>query len=386
MHDYAPPIRGLVLAAPAFRVKLYVPLAIPALRLLHKVLPKSEVKSYVKSKMLTHDPEQAKTYDADPLIFRQIAVNLLLDLYDTGTRLIADAGAIRTPTLMLAADKDWVVSLPAQQQFFQRLSSPIKQMEVFPNTYHSLFHETDRPKILDRIRPFLQEAFARSTSDADLLNADQGGFTRTEYDLLRGPGAMHWPLIRTNLTTFGKLSTGIRLGCNAGFDSGVMLDYIYENHSRGITPLGKIIDHFYLNAIGWRGIRLRRQNLERFLRATIEQLHRNNQKIQILDIASGPGRYVLETLHQLQDIPASATLRDYQQANLDAARQLADHSATPQHHHHPRRRIRSLQPSPPKRHDPRSPSPPASSNSSPKTPPCCDPCTASPTPWTTAAT
>ena len=29
VHDYAPPIRGLVLATPAFRVKLYVPFAVP---------------------------------------------------------------------------------------------------------------------------------------------------------------------------------------------------------------------------------------------------------------------------------------------------------------------------------------------------------------------
>lgn len=33
LHDYAPPVRGAILAAPAFRVKLYVPLALPALRL-----------------------------------------------------------------------------------------------------------------------------------------------------------------------------------------------------------------------------------------------------------------------------------------------------------------------------------------------------------------
>src|SRR5215510_13986721 len=33
VHDYAPPLRALVLAAPAFRVKLYVPFAIPLLRL-----------------------------------------------------------------------------------------------------------------------------------------------------------------------------------------------------------------------------------------------------------------------------------------------------------------------------------------------------------------
>ena len=33
------------------------------------------------------------------MIFRQIAVNILLDLYDTSTRLMADAGAIAVPTL-----------------------------------------------------------------------------------------------------------------------------------------------------------------------------------------------------------------------------------------------------------------------------------------------
>src|SRR5205085_2607511 len=31
VHDYAPPIRGLILATPAFRVKLYVPFAVPFL-------------------------------------------------------------------------------------------------------------------------------------------------------------------------------------------------------------------------------------------------------------------------------------------------------------------------------------------------------------------
>ena len=33
VHDYAPPLRAMILATPAFRVKLYIPLALPALRL-----------------------------------------------------------------------------------------------------------------------------------------------------------------------------------------------------------------------------------------------------------------------------------------------------------------------------------------------------------------
>src|SRR5438477_7306155 len=70
VHDYAPPIRAMILATAAFRVKLYIPFAIPALRI---VRPRF-VKSYVKSKMLTHDREQAARYDSDPFIFGQIAV------------------------------------------------------------------------------------------------------------------------------------------------------------------------------------------------------------------------------------------------------------------------------------------------------------------------
>ena len=123
------------------------------------------VKSYVKAKMLTHDPEQAARYDADPLIFRQIAVNILLDLHDTATRLLADAGAINVPTLMLGAGSDWVVSLEAQREFFNGLSSPVKRMHVFPAAYHAIFHEKDRARVVERIREFVLERFAQQPVD-----------------------------------------------------------------------------------------------------------------------------------------------------------------------------------------------------------------------------
>jgi alpha-beta hydrolase superfamily lysophospholipase len=127
VHDYAPPIRGLILATPAFRVKLYVPLAVSLLRLRQKLFGPGYVKSYVQAGMLTHDPEQARQYQADQLIFRQIAVNMLLDLHDTSTRLLDDAGAITVPLLVLAAGSDWVVKAASQQQFVQRVSSPVKR-------------------------------------------------------------------------------------------------------------------------------------------------------------------------------------------------------------------------------------------------------------------
>ena len=122
----------MILATAAFHVKLYVPFAIPALRLKQKLFGAGHVKSYVKAKMLTHDPAEVARYDADPLIFRQIAVNVLLDLHDTANRLVADAGAIHTPTLMLGAGRDWVVSLQGAAEIFRPDFFAHQRAEGFP--------------------------------------------------------------------------------------------------------------------------------------------------------------------------------------------------------------------------------------------------------------
>jgi len=324
VHDYAPPIRGMILATPAFRVKLYVPFAVPLLRLRQKTLGPGYVKSYVKARMLTHDPEEAERYNADPLIFRQIAVNVLLDLHDTSTRLLDDAGAISVPLLVLAAGSDWVVKASAQLQFVERVSSPFKRFEVLPGFSHAIFHERDRQLVVAKVRDFIRERFAQPPAPASLLNADQHGYTRAEYDRLRRPGGRRFTPVRWLMKGPGRLSQGIDLGWKHGYDSGVMLDYIYENRAQGVTPLGRLIDRGYLNAIGWRGIRVRRQLLEQALRSLIEQTHAAGRPVRLLDIASGPGRYVLETLHKLNTIPVSAVLRDYKQENLDAAARLRD--------------------------------------------------------------
>jgi alpha-beta hydrolase superfamily lysophospholipase/SAM-dependent methyltransferase len=324
VHDFAPPIRGLILAVPAFRVKLYVPFAIPLLRLKQKLFGHGYVKSYVKARMLTHDPQQAAAYAADPMIFRQIAINILLDLHDTSMRLIADAGAITTPTLMLTAGADWVVKPGAQQKFFDRLSSPVKRMESLPGFYHAVFHEKERQIVVTKARQFIQECFARPPQRIALLDADKRGFTRDEFDRLRQPGSPLFAIMRYAMKTFGRLSKGIQLGWSAGFDSGRTLDYIYESKAQGCTPLGRVVDRSYLDSIGWRGIRVRKVNLQKLLGEAIEKVHAEGKVVRLLDIASGPGRYDLEVLRDLKHISIDAMLRDYKQENVEAASRLAD--------------------------------------------------------------
>ncbi len=325
VHDYAPGIRAMILATAAFQVRLYIPFAVPALRLKQKLFGPGYVKSYVKSTMLTHDREQAARYDSDDLIFRQIAINVLLDLRDTAGRLVADAGAIDTPTLMLGAGRDWVVSPGAEQKFFARISSPVKQRYVFPGAYHAIFHEQNRQEIVKRVRDFVCERFAEASSVPSLLEADKSGYTSREYKRLRNGngGGFKFAVARAGLRTAGRLSRGVDIGWRSGFDSGLSLDYIYRNQACGSLGLGRLIDRSYLNSIGWQGIRQRKANLETALKSLIEGVHAEGRPVCILDVAAGAGRYVIETMAATPKIPASAMLRDYKEENVDAARALA---------------------------------------------------------------
>src|SRR5689334_766847 len=81
-----------------------------------------------------------------------------------------------------------------------------------------------------------------------------------------GPlASVKWALMRAVLSTVGRASKGVQIGYAFGFDSGTMLDYVYVNQAHGVPIIGKLIDRAYLDAIGWRAIRARRDLLKKLL-------------------------------------------------------------------------------------------------------------------------
>lgn len=328
VHDYAPRIRSMVLASPAFSVKLYVPFARPALRLMNRVVGDFNVNSYVKAKALTHDPERIASYSADPLIRRPISVNILLALYSTADRIIEDAQAIQTPTQLLISGADFVVHHRPQHVFFERLGTKAKEKHVFAGFYHDTLGEKDRGPAIAKARAFLLKYFSQPPVLPCLLESDRTGHTKDEYDRLSlplpswSPRAIQFALTRIGMNTGGRLSDGIRLGLETGFDSGSTLDYVYRNRPSGITPLGRAIDWSYLNAIGWRGIRIRKQNLERMISRAMSALRAAGHPVRIADIAAGHGRYVLEAIESQADRADHILLRDFSDINVREGAQL----------------------------------------------------------------
>ena len=321
-HDYAPKIRCLVLASPAFKVKLYVPFARPGLRLMQKLRGNFFVNSYVKSKFLTHDPERQRSFDADPLITRAISVNILLGLYEAAERVVADAQAITVPTQLLISGDDWVVHHKPQHDFFERLGTPIKEKHILAGFYHDTLGEKDRAMALAKVRDFVLRRFAEPRPFVDLSTADQHGPTHDESVALArplpalSPCGLYWSMTRLGMKIGGCLSAGVKLGHETGFDSGSTLDYVYRNRPTGCGPLGRAIDKNYLQSIGWRGIRQRKLNIEALLTKASDLVRAQHRPVRILDIAAGHGRYVLEAIEHDRQRPDSVLLRDFSDINV----------------------------------------------------------------------
>jgi len=323
LHDYAPKVRCAVLASPAFKVKLYVPMARKGLALMQKVRGNFFVKSYVKSKFLTHDPARVESFDSDSLITRDISVNILLELYETAERVVEDAQAITVPLQLLISGADFVVHHGPQHDFFNRLGSTIKERHVLPGFYHDTLGEKDRAPAVKLIHDFVTARFADSPVAVDLTHSHQSGPTRQEADLLAtplprfSPRGLYWSATRAGMRIGGALSRGLALGHETGFDSGSTLDYVYRNTPDSRSALGRVIDRNYLQSIGWRGIRQRKLHVEELIREAMEKLRAAGKPIHVMDVAAGHGRYVLEALDSASVRPDSILLRDYSELNVE---------------------------------------------------------------------
>lgn len=323
VHDYAPDIRAVVLASPAFDVKLYVPFARQGIALWQRLKGTFFVNSYVKARFLTHDAERIASFKADPLITRPIASNILLELYEASTRVVADARAITVPVQLLISSSDFVVRHAPQHRFFENLGSTIKERHVLPGFYHDTLGEQDRAKAMEKVRAFLLARFSEPPVAADLRHAHLSGHTRDEADRLASPlpllspRGLYWSLARGSIRLGGLFSKGIATGIRTGFDSGSTLDYVYENEARGFGPVGRLIDRQFLGAIGWQGIRQRKIHLEELAAKALSRLAAEGKPLHVLDIAAGHGRYVLDAVAASETRPQSIRLQDYSLINVE---------------------------------------------------------------------
>ena len=320
VHDFAPNIAGIALLAPAFEIKLYIPFAKQLITLLTKINKNAKVMSYVKAKVLTHDVEEQNKYNSDKLINKEINARLLIDLANMGKRLVEDSMAIELPTIVFSAKKDYVVKNSAQKKFFLNLSSKKREFIELENFYHGIIFEKERQKVYKMLDDFIQDVFKNKNITLDVSPRE---FSRKEYERI---ALREYPLSekifysiqKFSMKTFGFLSKGMSLGLRYGFDSGISLDYIYKNQADGKLLLGKFIDRFYLNQIGWAGVRERKKNLLTLIEEKINNLGEEN--VKILDVAGGTGNYLFDIKEKYPKI--HILINEFKKSNIEVGEEV----------------------------------------------------------------
>lgn len=321
VHDYAPKLRAMIVATPAFAIRLYVPMALPALKIAKKFGIMKRVSSYVKAQVLTHDKTAQDAYAKDNLISSSISRDLLIDSLMTGERLLDNAGSITIPTFVLCAGKDYVVDKSAIRHFYEQIRSPIKRWAYYPDSFHAIFHEINKQEVYQDCIAFADELFNQEYREVDLTNADKTNDYFARYSQERVENLIakgfnpQFAMTKLVIKKLGFISDGVATGVQYGFDSGASLDKVYQNNPKGQAIIGKYIDKFYLNNIGWQGIRIRKSHLLELAQIAIENTKNNDNTIQLLDIASGNGYYAFELCQQYPQL--TAQLRDYENSNIN---------------------------------------------------------------------
>ncbi|MGB7293881.1 MAG: class I SAM-dependent methyltransferase family protein [Thermodesulfobacteriota bacterium] len=122
------------------------------------------------------------------------------------------------------------------------------------------------------------------------------------------PEKWYYGMVSLFLQTIGTLSEGIRIGYTQGFDSGMIMNYVYENTPHGRLYVGCLLDKAFLNQITCKAFRAVKQIVQDVLIDYLKE--RDDRPTFIVDLASGKADYLYDVLKNGQHKNVKVLLRD----------------------------------------------------------------------------
>ncbi|MCF7869885.1 MAG: class I SAM-dependent methyltransferase family protein [Candidatus Omnitrophica bacterium] len=118
-----------------------------------------------------------------------------------------------------------------------------------------------------------------------------------------------------------------RLGRKTMFgyaDSGLNFDHIYRNEAKGYTRFGKLVDRVLLSLPACRATRHRKERVIDILRKEIDKNISKDRKTRIVDLASGPARYLVELITEDIEKSVEALCLDINPHSLSYGKKLPE--------------------------------------------------------------
>ncbi|MGH7908903.1 MAG: class I SAM-dependent methyltransferase family protein [Thermodesulfobacteriota bacterium] len=145
-------------------------------------------------------------------------------------------------------------------------------------------------------------------------------------ELLKPPPAyypknIYYKFYSLSLRTVGMLSEGMRIGFTHGFDSGMIMNYVYQNTPSGRFYIGKVIDKALLNQVTCKAFRAIKEIQKNVIKNYLQE--RNGNPTFIVDLASGKADYIYDALRETNS-NVEVLLRDIDETVLKESRTMAE--------------------------------------------------------------
>jgi alpha-beta hydrolase superfamily lysophospholipase len=145
-------LRGLVLSAPFFGFQVHVPkVKAVAAKVASRLYPKLALPSGLAGKDMTHDPEKARAYDGDPLVFGNATARWYTETVEAQERVLANAPKLKLPLYTAFGTGDRIASMAAAKRVFDAAGSADKTWDPREGLYHEVLNEPSWKELAEGI-------------------------------------------------------------------------------------------------------------------------------------------------------------------------------------------------------------------------------------------
>ncbi|CAN5854738.1 alpha/beta hydrolase [soil metagenome] len=149
-------VAGLILSNPTTRVAVPVPAwKLGLAGVLRRYAPWVALSSALQPEMLTSDPLRREARRNDLACHDRITAPLYFGMIEAGEDVLARAGEIEVPTLLLLGEADPIIDPDAGRLLFDRLGTADKTLCSYPGMRHEPFNEVGRRQVLRDVQDWL---------------------------------------------------------------------------------------------------------------------------------------------------------------------------------------------------------------------------------------
>jgi alpha-beta hydrolase superfamily lysophospholipase len=148
------PVDSIILSSPAFDPGLNAVQKF-LLSTLPRIAPNLRVDNGLQVEKISRDPIVVQAYQSDAFVHNKVSGRLARFIADEGARIIAAAPQWQTPTLLMYAGADALVSPAGSRAFAQAAPASKVQSHCFEPMYHEIFNDPERELVFAKLRDWL---------------------------------------------------------------------------------------------------------------------------------------------------------------------------------------------------------------------------------------